>query len=48
MTHCKTFVCLLDSQRSQTEEAPAAYSKVTIDTSHKVSDHYILQEKLGV
>lgn len=37
-----------DSQRSQTEEAPAAYSKVTIDTSHKVSDHYILQEKLGV
>ncbi|XP_072298868.1 myosin light chain kinase, smooth muscle isoform X2 [Eucyclogobius newberryi] len=29
-------------------DAPAAYSPVTIDSTHKVSDHYILQEKLGV
>uniref|UniRef100_A0A8C6T7F7 Myosin, light chain kinase 5 n=1 Tax=Neogobius melanostomus TaxID=47308 RepID=A0A8C6T7F7_9GOBI len=33
---------------SQSEEAPAAYSHITIDSSHKVTDHYILQEKLGV
>ncbi|KAJ0058372.1 hypothetical protein NL108_013863, partial [Boleophthalmus pectinirostris] len=34
--------------RSQTEEVPAAYTHVTIDSTHKVTDHYILQEKLGV
>ncbi|KAJ0001171.1 hypothetical protein NQD34_006191 [Periophthalmus magnuspinnatus] len=34
--------------RSQTEEALAAHSHVTIDSTHKVTDHYILQEKLGV
>ncbi|KAK7939941.1 hypothetical protein WMY93_003267 [Mugilogobius chulae] len=37
-----------DSSKSQTKAPPAAYSRVTIDSSHKVSDHYILQEKLGV
>uniref|UniRef100_A0A8C6T2Y5 Myosin, light chain kinase 5 n=1 Tax=Neogobius melanostomus TaxID=47308 RepID=A0A8C6T2Y5_9GOBI len=37
-----------ESSRSQSEEAPAAYSHITIDSSHKVTDHYILQEKLGV
>lgn len=37
-----------ESSRTQTEEAPAAYSHVTIDSKHKVTDHYILQEKLGV
>lgn len=33
--------------KSQTE-APATFSHVTIDSKHKVTDHYILQEKLGV
>lgn len=35
-----------ESSRSQPQEA--AYTEVTIDKTHKVTDHYILQEKLGV
>ncbi|XP_074512236.1 myosin light chain kinase, smooth muscle isoform X2 [Sebastes fasciatus] len=34
--------------KPQGEEAPQAYSCVTIDSSHKVTDHYSLQEKLGM
>uniref|UniRef100_A0A3B4V3V6 Myosin, light chain kinase 5 n=1 Tax=Seriola dumerili TaxID=41447 RepID=A0A3B4V3V6_SERDU len=30
------------------EEASQAYNSVTIDSSHKVTDHYNLQEKLGM
>ncbi|KAF3845994.1 hypothetical protein F7725_003072 [Dissostichus mawsoni] len=32
----------------QEEETPQAYSCVTVDSSHKVTDHYSLQEKLGM
>ncbi|XP_044036078.1 myosin light chain kinase, smooth muscle isoform X2 [Siniperca chuatsi] len=34
--------------RPQEEEAPQVYTCVTIDSSHKVTDHYNLQEKLGM
>ncbi|XP_069004770.1 myosin light chain kinase, smooth muscle isoform X1 [Embiotoca jacksoni] len=37
-----------DSNKTQEDEAPQAYTCVTIDSSHKVTDHYILQEKLGM
>ncbi|KAF3699939.1 Myosin light chain kinase, smooth muscle [Channa argus] len=38
-----------DSEKLQErEEAPQDYTCVTIDTSHKVTDHYNLQEKLGM
>ncbi|XP_059204800.1 myosin light chain kinase, smooth muscle isoform X2 [Centropristis striata] len=37
-----------DSNKPQAEEAPQAYSCVTIDSLHKVTDHYSLQEKLGM
>ncbi|CAL1587784.1 unnamed protein product [Knipowitschia caucasica] len=37
-----------ESIKPQSEAAPAAYSAITIDSTHKVTDHYILQEKLGV
>ncbi|XP_017284900.1 myosin light chain kinase, smooth muscle isoform X2 [Kryptolebias marmoratus] len=35
-----------DSDKTQ-EEAPKEYTCVTIDSSHKVTDHYSLHEKLG-
>lgn len=41
VSHC------IDSEKLQ-EEAPQAYTCVTIDSSHKVTDHYNLQEKLGM
>lgn len=37
-----------DLDKPQEEEAPQAYICVTIDSSHKVTDHYNLQEKLGM
>lgn len=37
-----------DLDKPQKEEAPQAYTCVTIDSSNKVTDHYYLQEKLGV
>ncbi|XP_071327382.1 myosin light chain kinase, smooth muscle [Trachinotus anak] len=37
-----------DSDKLQEEEASQAYTCVTIDSSHKVTDHYNLQEKLGM
>ncbi|KAM7371592.1 hypothetical protein PAMP_008811 [Pampus punctatissimus] len=37
-----------DSHTPQEEEAPQAYTSVTIDSSNKVTDHYNLQEKLGM
>ncbi|XP_055366717.1 myosin light chain kinase, smooth muscle isoform X2 [Betta splendens] len=33
---------------AEEEEAPQAYSCVTIDSTHKVTDHYNLHEKLGM
>lgn len=42
-------MCLfVDSDKPRDEEAPQAYTCVTIDSSHKVTDHYHLQEKLGM
>ncbi|KAM9843468.1 myosin light chain kinase, smooth muscle [Aulostomus maculatus] len=35
-------------ERSEEAAAPPAYTCVTIDSSHKVTDHYCLQEKLGM
>ncbi|XP_019114289.2 myosin light chain kinase, smooth muscle isoform X2 [Larimichthys crocea] len=37
-----------DLSKLQEEEAPQAFTCVTIDSTHKVTDHYNLQEKLGV
>ncbi|XP_070779507.1 myosin light chain kinase, smooth muscle isoform X2 [Enoplosus armatus] len=37
-----------DLGKPQEEEAPQAYTCVTIDSAHKVTDHYNLQEKLGM
>ncbi|XP_070704824.1 myosin light chain kinase, smooth muscle [Pempheris klunzingeri] len=37
-----------DLDKPQEEEAPKVYTCVTIDSSHKVTDHYNLQEKLGM
>lgn len=37
-----------DSGKTHEEEAPKVYTCVTIDSSHKVTDHYSLQEKLGM
>lgn len=36
------------SHRSPEEESPQTYTCVTINSSQKVTDHYILQEKLGM
>lgn len=30
------------------KQQPASYNTVTIDTTHKVTDHYNVHEKLGV
>lgn len=38
----------IDSAKLREEEAPLAFTCVTIDSSHKVTDQYILQEKLGM
>lgn len=35
-------------EKQQEEESPQAFTCVTIDSSHKVSDHYNMQEKLGM
>ncbi|TNN44311.1 Myosin light chain kinase, smooth muscle [Liparis tanakae] len=35
-------------EKPKGEEAPPAYSRVTINSSEKVSDHYSLQERLGM
>ncbi|KAM9345915.1 myosin light chain kinase, smooth muscle isoform 1-T2 [Symphorus nematophorus] len=37
-----------DVGKLQEEEGPQAYTCVTVDSSHKVTDHYNLQEKLGM
>ncbi|XP_067471949.1 myosin light chain kinase, smooth muscle isoform X2 [Thunnus thynnus] len=37
-----------DSHKPQEEEGPQEYTCVTVDSSHKVTDHYNLQEKLGM
>lgn len=37
-----------DSNKPAKEEQPEAYAAVTIDSSHKVSEHYNVLEKLGV
>lgn len=37
-----------DLNKPQEEEAPQAFTSVTIDSSHKVTDHFHLQEKLGM
>ncbi|XP_056258199.1 myosin light chain kinase, smooth muscle [Seriola aureovittata] len=37
-----------DLDKPQEEEASQAYTSVTIDSTHKVTDHYNLQEKLGM
>ncbi|XP_034046286.1 myosin light chain kinase, smooth muscle [Thalassophryne amazonica] len=36
------------SGKSEEEEAPRAYAYVTVDSSHKVTDHYNVLEKLGM
>ncbi|XP_034075637.1 myosin light chain kinase, smooth muscle isoform X1 [Gymnodraco acuticeps] len=36
------------NDKPQEEETPQAFSCVTVDSSHKVTDHYSLQEKLGM
>lgn len=41
-----SFFCI-DSNKAQEEEAPRAYARVSIVTDRKVTDDYILQEKLG-
>nr|XP_033501640.1 myosin light chain kinase, smooth muscle isoform X1 [Epinephelus lanceolatus] len=41
-------VTMEQKEKPQEEEAPQAYCCVTIDSSHKVTDHYNLQEKLGM
>ncbi|XP_051571133.1 myosin light chain kinase, smooth muscle-like isoform X1 [Myxocyprinus asiaticus] len=38
----------MDIPGEPNEETPVEYVNVTINTEHKVSDHYIVQEKLGV
>lgn len=38
----------LDSSKAAKEEQPEAYATVTIDSKHKVSEHYHVLEKLGV
>lgn len=40
-------LCIV-SEKLQEEEAPQAYTCVTINSTHKVTDHYNLQEKLGM
>ncbi|XP_071781831.2 myosin light chain kinase, smooth muscle [Centroberyx gerrardi] len=36
------------SDKPQEEEAPQTYTSVTIDSTHKVTDHYNMLEKLGM
>ncbi len=36
-----------DLDKSEEDKAPQAYTCVAIDSTHKVTDHYNLQEKLG-
>ncbi|XP_010770532.1 myosin light chain kinase, smooth muscle-like [Notothenia coriiceps] len=36
------------NDKPQEEETPQAFFCVTVDSSHKVTDHYSLQEKLGM
>uniref|UniRef100_H3D2B2 Myosin, light chain kinase 5 n=1 Tax=Tetraodon nigroviridis TaxID=99883 RepID=H3D2B2_TETNG len=38
----------VDLDKPEKEEDPQNFTFVTIDSAHKVSDHYILQEKLGM
>jgi len=42
------FFFFLGVEKPKEEEAPPAYSRVTINSSEKVSDHYSLQERLGM
>ncbi|XP_008294641.1 myosin light chain kinase, smooth muscle isoform X2 [Stegastes partitus] len=37
-----------DSDKKQGEEPPQVYTSVTIESSHKVSDHYNVLERLGM
>lgn len=38
----------VDLDKPPKEEEAQSYAFVSIDSSHKVSDHYVSQEKLGV
>lgn len=38
----------LDSNKPAEEEQSEVYATVTIDSSHKASEHYNVLEKLGV
>lgn len=40
-------VCVLFKGKS-TEDTPVEFVNVIVDTKHKVTDHFIVQEKLGV
>lgn len=44
VTSCVFFVF----EEKEKEEEPEPYITVTIDTKHKVKDHYKVHEKLGV
>lgn len=44
--HSHLSLCV-DLEKPKGEEAPESYVCVTIDSSHKVTDHYNMQEKLG-
>ncbi|KAM4598463.1 myosin light chain kinase, smooth muscle isoform 2-T2 [Polymixia lowei] len=41
-------VVRMEQKVKQQEEAPETYTDVTIDSTHKVTDHYNVLEKLGV
>lgn len=41
------YLCI-DLEKPQEDEASQVYTCVTIDSSHKVTDHYDMQEKLGM
>ncbi|XP_074519393.1 myosin light chain kinase, smooth muscle-like isoform X2 [Halichoeres trimaculatus] len=41
-------VCVRMATAKQKKEAPESYVTVTVDTQHKVRDHYNVHEKLGV
>lgn len=47
MLICLTSVYFLFEEEEKKEEA-VSYVMVTIDTKHKIKDHYNVHEKLGV
>lgn len=53
ITICKTLFVkppppLVDSEKPKNEEESQLHTCVTIDSTHKVTEHYMLQEKLGM